>query len=367
MSIFLHFLLFTLGLHATKDSDVDEACERGVDCLEPLGPAVQRSLARQVARDMDKSSDVPAPDPNGALAGNGRPRVSDHLHDEESDEEDTVSGMVDRPDDEAPDMTAVSQQEAKYGMTLGQCVKNLETTSANVKVYQANIEQMKKVVTSSQDKVKGAEGIAQELWNKETAFSGELQNLYVLYNDVAVRSNTLEKWMNDEKVVRDQLATVYRVLDQKSVRQSEELFGLTSTLRNALSKMQAIHDHVSQVLTSVANAETAMYEWAYNVTVKVNSQTTKIVNLAEGLEYRIQQVDAANKEVNKMAQVFLTFATKYKDADLIDAANDMITEYQVNSGELQAAGVSSLPQTANNAQGTPSGGQAPRLVSSTVV
>lgn len=66
-------------------------------------------------------------------------------------------------------------------------------------------------------------------------------------------------------------------------------------LSNAVQKMQGIHSHVSKVLTAgkevagvwyaveevclVANAETAMYEWAYNVTVKVNSQTTKIVNV----------------------------------------------------------------------------------------
>ncbi|EER19692.1 hypothetical protein Pmar_PMAR012680 [Perkinsus marinus ATCC 50983] len=200
-------------------------------------------------------------------------------------------------------------------------------------VFEAEVIGVENNVVQSESRIRAVVDLSKVVDKEGSTFHLEIDKLFDLYNNVAVRyfpvntdsgTNTLEKWMSDEKTVRDHLSSVYRILEAKTVQQEGELEEMRVVLSNAVQKMQGIHSHVSKVLTAVANAETAMYEWAYNVTVKVNSQTTKIVNLAQGMEYRIAQIDNAEIEMARMSNLILSLARHFHDGDITDAAEQMV-------------------------------------------
>ncbi|KAF4674293.1 hypothetical protein FOL47_009444 [Perkinsus chesapeaki] len=225
-----------------------------------------------------------------------------------------------------------------YGMTLEQCAQKVEKTVGEFDTFKEGVGRLHSRVLQSEEALKKIETRTDGYSTREANFAAELTKLFTLEQEVKARAGVLSKWMADEKVVRDQLSKVYRDLDTKSLMQSDKLLTMSSVLRAALTKMQAIHDHVSKVITAVGEAESSMYQWAYNVTSKVNFHTTQIVTLAQNLEFRIAQSKGMELEARRMMALYQKLEDKYgKSPDFLAVARAILEE---NGNKLQSTSVS---------------------------
>ncbi|KAF4663363.1 hypothetical protein FOZ61_001711 [Perkinsus olseni] len=290
-------------------ASVDRDCERdGMDCVSSLTDTVSAQFTRakvDLAPTRAQDVDLDQAKKPGFFSKD-------------------MKEMLKRRDRSQTQSELDSEGQTIFGMNLDTCVDTLEGAVGRYKVFEGQVISVENNVVQSESRVRAVVDLSKVVDKEGSTFHLEIDKLFDLYNNVAVRANTLEKWMADEKTVRDHLSSVYRILQAKSVQQEGELEEMRVILSNAVKKMQGIHSHVSKVLTAVANAETAMYEWAYNVTVKVNAQTTKIVNLAQGMEYRIAQIDNAEIEMARMANLLLSLARHFHDGDITDAAEQMV-------------------------------------------
>ncbi|KAF4657115.1 hypothetical protein FOZ61_002060 [Perkinsus olseni] len=227
---------------------------------------------------------------------------------------------------------------SQYGMTLEQCAQKVERTVGEFDTFKEGVGRLHSRVLQSEEALKKVEAKTEKYSSREANFAAELTKLFSLEQEVKTRAGVLSKWMADEKIVRDQLSKVYRDLDAKSLLQSDELLSMSTVLRAALSKMQAIHDHVSQVITAVGEAESSMYQWAYNVTSKVNYHTTQIVTLAQNLEFRITQSKGMETEARRMMALYQKLADKYGlQNDLFAVARSVL---KTDGNKLQSTSVS---------------------------
>ncbi|EER13998.1 hypothetical protein Pmar_PMAR022531 [Perkinsus marinus ATCC 50983] len=172
---------------------------------------------------------------------------------------------------------------SQYGMTLEQCARKVERTVGEFDSFKEGVGRLHSRVLQSEEALKKIESKTGKYSSREANYAAELTKLFSLEQEVKTR---------------------YRDLDTKSLMQSDKLLSMSSILRAALSKMQAIHDHVSQVITSVGQAESSMYQWAYNVTSKVNYHTTQIVTLAQNLEFRITQSKGMETEARRLMALY---------------------------------------------------------------
>ncbi|KAF4664027.1 hypothetical protein FOL47_005337 [Perkinsus chesapeaki] len=295
---------------AVAYGSVDRDCERdGMDCVSSLTGTVSAQFAKAKV-------DLAPNDPQGV-------DLADQAKDPGFFSND-MKEMLKRRDESQTQSELNLEGQTIFGMNLDTCVDTLEDAVGRYKVFEGQVFQVEKNVEQSESRVRAVIDLSKVVDSKGSTFDKEIESIFDLYNNVAVRANTLEKWMADEKTVRDHLSSVYRILEAKSAQQAGELEEMRVILASAVTKMEGIHSHVSKVLTAVANAETAMYEWAYNVTVKVNAQTTKIVNVAQGMEYRVAQIDNAEIETARMANLLLSLARHYNDGDIADAAEQMV-------------------------------------------
>ena len=101
--------------------------------------------------------------------------------------------------------------------------------------------------------------------------------------------------------------------------------------------MQVVHDHATKVLTAVGDAETQMYEWAFNVSQKINSHTVSLVAVAQTLQYRKTQVSAvkdANVNLNWIVSQLVTAhgADKLAELNLQYEAGNLVTPQGLAQG-----------------------------------
>lgn len=213
-------------------------------------------------------------------------------------------------------------------MDLKECVEQVRFTNAKYTAFSESITALSNQVRQSVLKLSGIDVVTHNVIVQEPLFSDELDRLNVLYNTLAVRMNALGKWMSDEKNIRMQLEELYREMISKSGEEENRLELLRTDLEAALTRLTEVQSQTAGVLSSVANAQIAMYDWAVNVTEAVNDQTTKINSLTKGIQYRIQQVDTIIPEMRNMAKKTQFISQSLGETNLAFAAANILNHVQ---------------------------------------
>jgi hypothetical protein len=162
----------------------------------------------------------------------------------------------------------------------------------------------------------GVEASVQDLLNTESGFATELGQVAQLFQNTTDRASNLTSWLSGEKVIRSQLTSLYTRLDARVRVNSNKILETTSSVRDALGKMQLVHDHATKILEAVGDAETQMYEWAANVTQKVNAHTVTLVGIAQTLQYRRNQLAAVKDSNVNLNWIATKLSEKYGEAKL---------------------------------------------------
>jgi hypothetical protein len=176
-------------------------------------------------------------------------------------------------------------------------------------------------VSTTQKALAAVESSAQDILKTESGFAAQMSELVDLFHNTSQRSEDITRWIDGEKVLRNQLTDVFNSLDGKVLSNSNKIVVTASAIRDALLKMQKIHDHATQVLTAVGDAETEMYEWAYNVTQTVNSHTVDLVGIAQTLQYKSNQLKSVSDANTNLNWVVSQLAQKYGKDKLTELSN----------------------------------------------
>jgi hypothetical protein len=241
-----------------------------------------------------------------AFTGNGAPQVQQDCTRPGVECVDSLTGEVNKNAQTAaaaapdPDISGLNPTRAPnsapaspFAITLPECQARLTDREAGFQNFNVQLNSMKADVYRVQDALKAVEESTQTILQKETAFSTELIEMNKLLASAQERANLLTAWENDETHVRSQLSDLFNTLEKDVLVDSKQLLGMSDTLRQALRKMEIVHDETSQVLTKVADAESAMYVWAFNATSKVNDHTNRVVSIAQETQFRMDQVTSA--------------------------------------------------------------------------
>ena len=180
-----------------------------------------------------------------------------------------------------------------FAITLPECQTRLTDREAGFQNFNTKLTSIKQDVYRVQESLKAVEEASQAILSKETAFSTELIEMNKLLAAAQERANLLTAWENDETHVRSQLSDLFNTLEKDVLIDSKQLLAMSDTLRKSLRKMEIVHDQTSQILTRVADAESGMYTWAFNVTAKVNEHTNRVVSLAQETQFRMDQVSSS--------------------------------------------------------------------------
>lgn len=213
-------------------------------------------------------------------------------------------------------------------MDLEECVKQVRFTNSQYATFGASVSSIHKQVRQSREKLSGIDIVTHNILVEEANFSKELDRLDVLYNTLAVRLNALGKWMSDEKGIRGKLEELYREMVSKSSEEEISLDLLRTDTQAALTRLAEVQSQTSTVLSSVANAQIAMYDWAVNVTEAANNQTTKINGLTQNIQYRIQQIDTVIPAMRDMAKKTQFIAQSLGETNLAFAAANVLNHIQ---------------------------------------
>ena len=237
--------------------------------------------------------------------------------------------------------TSLQGGASPLSFTINECAKVLEGRLLSFDSFKASSETIWDDVSAVQTAMVGVQEAAQSVLASESEFAAQLDETNDLFKGTTDRVAALSEWLDGEKVVRNQLTDVFTTLDKNVIKTSKEVLLTTSALRDALHKMQIVNDHATMILTGVGDAETVMYEWAFNVSEAVNQHTVNLVTVAQTLQYRstqVKNVKEANIQLNWIAS---KLAEKYGADKLLEL------------GKLYDAGDLSTP--AGTAQGPTSG------------
>ncbi len=226
------------------------------------------------------------------------------------------------------DASSVTAEAVVANMDLSQCVEQVRFTNSKYTSFNDAITALSEQVRQSEMKLSGIDVVTHNILTEESSFSSELDRLNVLYNTLAVRMNALGKWMSDEKTIRMQVEELYREMVSKNGEENNRLSLLRKDLTLALTRLSDVQTKTSGILSSVANAQIAMYDWAVNVTDAVNNQTTKITSLTKAIQYRIQQVDTIMPEMRNMAKKTQFIAQSLGETNFAFAAANVLNHVQ---------------------------------------
>jgi archaellum component FlaC len=173
-------------------------------------------------------------------------------------------------------ISSVTAQAVVDNLNLGQCVEQVNLSDEQYTRLNDRMTAIGLQVNKAEMKLSSIDIVTHNILEAESNFESELSRLNVLYNTLAVRANALGKWMSDEKLIRDNLQELYRQMTSKTVDEDDRLRVIQADVTKALSKLAYVQEETSDILDSVATAQTAMYDWAVNVTVAVNTHTTKL-------------------------------------------------------------------------------------------
>lgn len=234
--------------------------------------------------------------------------------------------------------------------TINQCAATLQTQLNAFKEFETSNSVVWTDVSSAQTSLIAVEEAANSILETQSNFTIQLSQIAALFHNTTERATELSQWVTGEKVVRNQLTDLYTELDEKILTTSNEIVVTTSTIRDALLNMQKVHDHATKILTAVGDAETKMYEWAFNVSQKVNQHTVNLVSIAQTLQYRTNQATAIKTDNINLNWVVSQLEAKYGTAKLAelgalyDAGN-----LEVPSSQAQGLNATSITnKTATN-------------------
>jgi len=206
-------------------------------------------------------------------------------------------------------------------LTINDCADLLTQRLSSFDDFNTMNEEIWDDVSSTQKALAGVESVAQDILKTESGFATQMTQLVDLFHNTSQRSQDISRWIDGEKVLRNQLTDIYNSLDGKVLTNSNTIVVTASAIRDALVKMQKVHDHATQVLTAVGDAETEMYEWAYNVTQSVNSHTVDLVGVAQTLQYRSNQVKSVTEANTNLNWIVSQLYNKYGKDKLLELSN----------------------------------------------
>ena len=206
-------------------------------------------------------------------------------------------------------------------------------------------------VSSTEKALSGVESAANDLLKTESGYATQMTQLIELFQNTSKRSEDITRWIDGEKVLRNQLTDIYNTLDGKVLTNSNTIVVTASAIRDALIKMQKVHDHATQVLTAVGDAETELYEWAFNVTQTVNSHTVDLVSIAQTLQYRSNQLKSVTEANTNLNWVVSQLAQKYGKDKLVELSN-LYDSGNTTTPSSNAQGLDSTSKTSASTNNT---------------
>ena len=223
---------------------------------------------------------------------------------------------------------SVTAQAVASGMDLQTCANQVKQTNAQYSAFDDAVSGMSGQVRKSKLRLDAIDILTHNIQVNQDNFESELKRLKDLYNTLAIRANALGKWMADEKAVRDNLQELYREMVSKNNEEQARLLLMSSNMRTAVKRLSSIQDDTSTILASVASAQTAMFDWAANVTVSVNTHTTKLDSLQSALQYRITQIDQVIPEMRNVAKRTIYIARSLGETNLAYAAANVLSHIE---------------------------------------
>ena len=223
---------------------------------------------------------------------------------------------------------SVTAQAVVDGMDLQSCSTQVRFTNQQYTSFDAALSGISAQVHQAKMKLDAIDIVANHIEADEANFNSELTRLQELYNTLAVRANALGKWMSDEKSVRDNLQELYREMVGKNGDEESRLVLLSSNMKTALQRLNSIETEVSTTMSLIASAQTAMYGWAANVTVSVNTHTTKLASLTQALQYRVAQIDQFVPEMRNVAKRTQYIARSLSETNLAFAAAQVLNQVE---------------------------------------
>ena len=186
-------------------------------------------------------------------------------------------------------------------MTINECAQVLSERLTSFGDFKTKSDEVWTDVSAVQTAMAAVEQAAKDIQSVEAGYAIQMAQAGELFSNATDRSAQLNSWLSGEKVIRNQLTDLYSALDTKVMNTSDKVLLTASSIRDALLQMQKVHDHASSILTGVGDAETVMYEWAFNVSQAINRHTVNLVSIAQTLQYRssqMQSVKNSNVQLN---------------------------------------------------------------------
>lgn len=171
---------------------------------------------------------------------------------------------------------SLTSQAVANNMNLQQCVQQVQLVNQEYSNFNTSMNGLDFQVTGAQQTLAGIDIVTHNILTQQSTFQSEIDRLNVLYNALSVRANALGKWMSDEKGVRDNLQELYRQMYAKTEDEDNRLAVMQTNVAAALTKLASVQQQTAGVLNDVAVAQTSMFDWAVNVTIAVNTHTTKL-------------------------------------------------------------------------------------------
>jgi len=237
-------------------------------------------------------------------------------------------------------------------LTINDCANLLIQQLTAVQSIQSMNDQIWSDVSTTQAALTGVEASVQELLNTESGFASKLGQIAQLMQNSTDRGTNITTWLSGEKVIRTQLSTLHTQLDARVRANSNKILVTTSSIRDALMNMQVVHDHATKILEAVGDAETDMYEWAANVTQKVNSHTVSLVGIAQTLQFRRNQLASVKDSNVNLNWVMTQLSNKYGAAQLATLSQAYDAGNTVNLTSAAMPSLQSTSITAGSTQNT---------------
>ena len=237
-------------------------------------------------------------------------------------------------------------------MTINDCANLLIEQLTAIQSVQSMNDQIWSDVSTTQSALTGVESSVQELLNTESGFASKLSQIAQLVQNTTDRGTNLTSWLSGEKVIRSQLTSLHTQLDARVRANSNKILVTTSSIRDALMKMQVVHDHATKILEAVGDAETDMYEWAANVTQKVNSHTVTLVGIAQTLQFRRNQLASVRDSNVNLNWIMTQLSQKYGAAKLTSLSQSYDAGNTVNISSAAMPSLQSTSITAASTQNT---------------
>ena len=180
---------------------------------------------------------------------------------------------------------SLTSKAVANNMNLQQCVEQVRLVNNEYSKFNTSMSGLSTEVAGARNSLSGIDIVTHNILIEQSNFESEIERLNVLYNTLAVRSNALGKWMSDEKGVRDNLQELYRQMYAKTDDEDNRLSVMQTNVATALSKLADVQGRTAGVLNDIATAQTSMFDWAVNVTIAVNTHTTKLNSVRFPIEF----------------------------------------------------------------------------------